>query len=234
MDTCVFCGKMGKFDPEHWIPQWLWKAVRRISSGPVRHQVGNRTWIKKEFDFAVKHVCGDCNGRWMSDIETRARDAVLSLVLGDGPPETEREQQNLATWCFLKALSVEIGRPGEHVPTYPPAIYPAFRIERRPPTTSCAIYLARRSEIPAKNPTDIWFGTQGGKFKGPDGTLFDHYKLKMLIGHFVMSVSGLIAPVKLQVEPDEWHVVLWPELPGDGILWPPTRQFIDVVNNELL
>jgi hypothetical protein len=190
--------------------------------------------VKKEFDFTVRHVCGDCNGNWMSDIESRARNSVLGLILGEGPPSTREEQQHLATWCFLKALSVELGRPKEHRPTFPPGLYPAFRKEQRPPTTSCAIYLARRGEIPRHNPTYIWFRTQGGRRRGPDGTEFDQYETTMLIGHFVMQVAGLIAPVKLQVQPDERHVVLWPELPGEGIDWPPRVQFADVVDNKLV
>lgn len=236
MDTCWFCGATGSFDPEHWIPQWLFRALKPMISGDITHSDSlGRKWLKKEFDFTVKHVCDDCNGTWMSDIETRARNPVLSLVLGNEPPTSKRDQLALATWCFLKALSVEIGRPAEHTPTFPPGIYPAFRQEKRPPPTSCAIFLGRRSEIPRSNPTYIWFGTQGGKLPaGPEGILFDYYKARILIGHFVMEVSGLIAPVKLQVDTDEWHVVLWPELPGNGIVWPPARQYIDVVNNELI
>lgn len=235
MDTCMFCGATGtRFAPEHWIPQWIFRAIRPMVGGPISHDDGRRRWLKREFDFTVKHVCSTCNGGWMSDIESRARDSVLSLILGGDPPKSPREQEALATWCFLKSLSVELGRPDEHQPTFPAGIYPAFRQQRRPPPTSCAVYLARRSEIPRRNPTYIWFATQGGKFQGPDATLFDHYKTSILIGHLVVQISGLIAPVKLQVDPDEWHVVLWPELPGENVVWPPTSQFLDVVNNELL
>ena len=172
----------------------------------------------------------------MSDIESRARNSVLRLVLGGDAPRTEKEQEQLATWCFLKALSVELGRPEDHRPTYPPGMFQAFAQHRKPPPTTAVVIIGRRSTIPTKLPTYIWFETQGESFKpwGEDGATADGYRASFVVGHFVFKVAGILAPVHLKMETDDWHVELWPSLRGPEIEWPPPSQFIDFVDGVLV
>jgi hypothetical protein len=126
--TCIFCGARGEsFRPERWVPQWISRAVIGENQYVRVNEYSGKVSYSRIFDLTVPRVCPDCNHHWMSDMESRVRSIALPLIRGE-PKKVLRpdEQSRLASWCFLKALTLEIGRPTEHVPTFPEFLYPAF------------------------------------------------------------------------------------------------------------
>ncbi len=128
-DTCVFCGSTGTdFKSEHWVPQWVSRGAIPKGKGILHNVPGRDPWPSKIVDLTVRHVCSECNHHWMSDMESRIRDVALPLTRGEHASLSEPDVQRLAAWGFLKAITLELGRPNEHTPTYPPAIYSGFRV----------------------------------------------------------------------------------------------------------
>jgi hypothetical protein len=194
-------------------------------------------WKKRYFDLTVDHVCKTCNGGWMSDIETKARDSgdVLRMILGvPAPPLTPKGQLDFVNWCFLKALTVELSRPPDQRPTYPQAMYAAFRRDKKPPTPNCSIALGFRN-ISEPDPLFVWSRSQGRNFPvGPSEVPSETgYNTTVLIGHLVIDVAGLLRPLNAKVDHGEGFVPIWPVLPGKAFPWPPSKRFSGVANNDL-
>jgi hypothetical protein len=241
-DGCIFCGYEGDdFDPEHWVPKWLSRTLIPKHGTMVGHVSEDQTIRKKRyFDLTVEHVCRTCNGGWMSDMETRAREAgdVLRLVLGvPEPPLTLEGQTNLATWCFFKAITHELARPNDQTPTYPASMYAEFKRNQRPPVPECSIALGFRT-IAATDPHPVflWSHSQGHMFPaGPRGIGREPgYHTTILIGHLVIDVVGFLRPVHADVDHGEGFVSLWPQLPEEALPWPPATRFSGVVKDELI
>src|SRR5437868_6100226 len=111
-DLCAFCGASGTdFKPEHWVPKWISRATIGKNQGILHNSHGREPWLRRMVDLTVPHVCPECNHHWMSDIETRSREAVLPLISGNAAKLDKDRQQRLATWCFMKLITLELGRP---------------------------------------------------------------------------------------------------------------------------
>ena len=237
MDTCVFCSRSGDdFQREHWVPKWISRAVVPKLGSSVQHNVAGRSFTSRAFELTVKHVCNDCNGHWMSDMETRNRDVVLGLMYGNGdPPATPEAQEDLAAWCFLKAITCELGRPDDQQPTYPLEMYRGFYVHKTPPPLNAAVWIGRRNIVERESPTYVWWASGGIVVDTGEDRVgrVEGYRATFLIGHFVFRVSGLLAGVRLDAESDERYVTLWP-VPGAEIVWPPPNSFVGVVGDELI
>jgi hypothetical protein len=167
----------------------------------------------RAFDLTVPRVCPDCNHHWMSDMETRTRNLALALIRDERTSLSGAEQRKLASWCFLKVLSLEIGRPEEHPPTFPDAMYTGFCRFQHPPLTSCAILIGRRHlEHADGSPAPfIWFNSQGQKHPFPGVGDVGGYRTSLAIGHLVIDVIGLFADIALQLQDADPRLVrIWP------------------------
>jgi hypothetical protein len=178
----------------------------------------------RAFDLTVPHVCPDCNHHWMSDMESQTRDLALALIRNQKASLTTKEQRTLAAWCFLKVLSLEIGRPADHQPTFPEAMYTGFRRFQRPPLSSCAVLLGRRHLQPDERSRVpfIWFKSEGQQRSFPEVGDVLGYRTALAIGHLVIDVLGLFATVDLRLEDlDPRLIRIWPiaadevELPAE-------------------
>jgi hypothetical protein len=239
LDRCVFCGTEGEdFAPEHWIPKWLSRAIIPKHSPGAQHFGHGRTWTKTYFDLTVKHVCNECNHGWMSTLEDDAKGIALPLILGQDAPHREDEQKTLASWCYLKAISLELGREGDdligHPPTYPVGAYIGFKQHGYPPPYSSVVYLGVR-EIRETSPTFVWWASQRLKFPGnPPVPEVDGYTTTLLIGHLAIRVMGILAAGRLKPEGDDWWSILWPDTAGEAFRWPPPKRFSGIVDDELV
>ena len=94
-ETCVFCGSEGEtFRPEHWIPQWLSRAVVGKRQMVEINEYGRDTpRYARAFELTVPRVCADCNHHWMSDMESRTRDLALPLIRGDEKTSLNTKEQ---------------------------------------------------------------------------------------------------------------------------------------------
>jgi hypothetical protein len=119
-DNCIFCGAERpegvEWPPEHWIPDWVSRAVIGPNQAIEHHSTDGRVWYAPVFEFTVGRICPKCNHHWMSNIETRASRLARPLVQGETPAALLiQEQEALAKWCYLKVISLEAfsaGREG--------------------------------------------------------------------------------------------------------------------------
>jgi hypothetical protein len=96
-DRCIFCGFVGKLSKEHIWPQWSFKYVPK-GSNTVHTRgvfVSSKSTPKIKGAKSVKQhngtvstirlqvVCPrNCNGGWMSVLETRVKPVLVPLMLG--------------------------------------------------------------------------------------------------------------------------------------------------------
>jgi hypothetical protein len=239
-DICAFCGYEGtNFDPEHWAPQWLSRAlIPRLGSGVVHNLPDLPSWEAKLFEIVLPHVCKTCNGGWLSDLESRAKPHVFPFILGNTPdPPSERGMRLLASWCYLKTISLELGRNPEQRSTHDWSVYRSFKESGVPPHPNCSLALGYR-EIKETNPVFLWWRSQGGvnfRTGQPGIGPIDGYHTTVLIGHLVIDVFGTGLPVNLDVEHGDGFHVLWPLAHTGGTFhWPPEKRFAGIKDNELI
>jgi hypothetical protein len=232
-DVCAFCARSGTdFKPEHWVPQWVSRVTIGQNQGVLHHTRGRQPWFRRIVDLTVPHVCPECNHHWMSDIETRSRNLVLPLIEGQAATLPKAQQEQLATWCFMKLITLELGRPANEPATYPPPVYQGFRIFRQPPN-GCVLSVGVRemNDVP---PMFVWWRSQAGQQEVPEVGTLPSYRTTLTIGHLVIDVVGLVHPdVAVTTEPDERFVQVWPVC-FETLEWPPTRSFKGIVNSDLI
>lgn len=234
-DTCAFCGTTGTdFRPEHWVSQWISRATIPRGKGILHRGPGGEPWLNRIVDLTVDHVCPDCNHHWMSDIETNSRGLVLPLIEGEMAPKTfnAAEMQQIATWCFMKALTLELGRPPEQPRTYPDVLYSGFRKHKTPPH-GCLVSIGVR-DIPEDPPTFVWFKSEGRVHHAVPGMGdLAGYRTALAIKHLVFDVIGVIAPAPIHVNDfDQRFFQIWP-ITSD-LDWPPPVHFAGIANNDLI
>jgi hypothetical protein len=240
-NTCIFCGHRGPnsdFPPEHWVPEWLNRELFPHHASGAVHNIHGRSWSKARFDLTVKHVCGTCNHGWMSQMESDARPHVSPLIHGlGGLPRDADDQRLVASYCFLKALSLELGRPKDEQATYPPGLYRGLKEYRHPPYLGCSIAIGARETSVETEPTYIWLKSLGQRYDtdGPPATTTDGYRTYLLLGHLVLDVAGVFVAAQAVIDHGDRMVKIWPDQPGDTVQWPPAGgRFIGISNNELV
>lgn len=235
IDTCAFCGHTGPsredFRHEHWVPQWLNRELfPRLSQGPVVHNTPHSSWEADAFEMVVEHVCEDCNGGWMSDIETKAKKHVLPFILGVANSVGPHGLNHVARWCYLKVVSLELGRPQEQEPTHDHGVYRAFKEKKNPPYPNCTLALGIR-DINETSPVFVSFESQAFNFTAdhpdyPDLPTFEGYRTTLLVGHLVIDVFGTAVPVPVTGDHGDGYSLLWPlPVTGGTFTWPPARRW---------
>ncbi len=97
-------------------------TVVDLAQGPVR--------TSNAVDITVRRVCEDCNGRWMSVIETKAKAKLEAMILGDGPVQlSPADQFRVARWAYLKFLMLSFMREQHRLPA---EVYREFHDSRLP------------------------------------------------------------------------------------------------------
>jgi hypothetical protein len=239
-DVCAFCGQTGSdFAPEHWIPRWLSRelipthatSVTHLGLGAPGAPLGEEV---DAFEFAVPHVCTKCNETWLSSIEGKAKRHVLPFILGTaGPTLTLPGLQQVARWCYLKVISLELGRPAELRALHSEDVYSEFKRTKRPPYPNCSLALGVREIGNDKNPIFVWWRSRHEPMVAtplPSWTLpkvrFEGYRTTLVIGQLVIDVIGAGVPTRLDVEHGEGFEVLWPlPVTGGKFRWPPDHRF---------
>jgi hypothetical protein len=176
-------------------------------------------------------ICRDCNGGWMSDLESRAA-TLLKPVLGDPNAVINldlRAQADLALWAARTALTYQQTRP----PRFQAAIAAHYRWIRDkqepPPCTSIrlAFYFSDTNTFPVHYFRET---TSGGGVPDPsrDGADLERevplvgYRTVILIGPVVFEILGTSA---FEPIPMWWHGGLKPTLTS---LWPIAQRVATV------
>jgi len=239
---CIFCGNTPT-TAEHLIPVWAGDVLARTKpppSGPDKvirahhkrwsegaEEDVRQEWFRKKDapEFVVKCVCAECNGGWMSDIESAAQPILTPMIEDQRVTLDTGDQEKVAKWLGLKAIVAQHALPpGQTVPEWTNA----FAIERSPPT-SWQIRIARYQG------TDPMFLGNTGLDTTVIHTLVPFtmkrpgFLFTAQLGHFVGQVLGMrqqawIMPVRrfVQVWP---HPLLRTSSPAVAhivsVTWPP-------------
>lgn len=170
----------------------------------------------------------------MSDIETRARDIALPLIRGDETPRTftAKQQELLATWCFLKAITLELGRPAYEVKTHPREMYTGLKKFGHPPNGSLITVGLR--DMPEDPPIFVWFKSEGRQHTLPGVGHVGGYRTALTINHLVIDIVGIFIAAPLEMDnTDNRAVQIWPAV-TEPLNWPPPVWFKGIVNNDLV
>lgn len=221
MRTCAFCPHSAKLSSEHIMGRWMNKLF--AGKGQIKYADGRgNQWEKPtaEIDWTAKIVCETCNNTWMSDIETRHAEPVLTpLIEGKRVvPIGETEARSLAIFAFKTAAVVDY----------------AHKVSERP-FFSSRIRNGFRTHLAIPNYTKMWMaGFHGHRGKVAvhscqhSGKLTQTQPLSMFvftcaIGHLVLQVIHVKVFGSISFEPREEFdgvmVPFWPELPAK-LLWP--------------
>lgn len=109
---CIFCGKP-ETTREHIYPRWSHKFLlpsKKARNSFVIHRryynrIESATFnVKPLRDWQIKCVCADCNGVWMSQLETRLKPIMRPLILGRRARLSDADKEAIATWAILKVM----------------------------------------------------------------------------------------------------------------------------------
>src|SRR5258708_1125258 len=167
----------------------------------------------------------------MSDLETKVRNIALPLVEGVETPRTlnKNELRLLARWCFMKVITLELGRPAYEKPTYPPEIYSGFKRFKQPPN-GCVISIGFR-EIAEDPPLFVWFRSQGQDHALPPMSDLPGYRTALSVQHLVIDVIGVLAAAAIHMHDSDSRLIqIWPF--QANLDWPPPARFKGVINND--
>lgn len=156
--ACIFCGRT-PLTKEHLIGRWAGRFVdrerrnifqRSDREGEPPQPGDTRRWQANSYDRQARVVCEDCNGGWMSDLET-----AVSLLLDpealDGRQLDPKEQALLATWAMKTALTMDAAQ-SPHDRVIPFEVARRFGRDRQLPDGAqvwMASYTGGDDQIPA-------------------------------------------------------------------------------------
>lgn len=112
--ACIFCGET-PLTKEHLIGRWAARFVDREQrnifqrsdrEGEPLQPGDTRRWQARAYDRQARVVCENCNGGWMSDLET-AVSSLLNPEALNGRPLDPKEQSLLAIWAMKTALTMD-------------------------------------------------------------------------------------------------------------------------------
>jgi hypothetical protein len=186
-----------------------------------------RPWHTYRLDLQVRMACRFCNNGWMSDLETKVRPVVKSMIRGDARvPILFRDQVAVTRWAVKTAMVVEfLQKPQTRY--FTPS-------ERRSVMTD---------SVPSRSlGVFVWLGRYASKNDGLHGLATTMLQADPLsrahlstfaLGQFVIQVlveRGAAGQFeRLPVRPGLWHRMLyqiWPPSPileasGTLLFWPP-------------
>lgn len=106
--ACVFCRTPGKLTDEHVFPDWL--RTIGLSLQPMGHSAGPLNGMLRDlgtsspFNRRIRAVCGAWNGGWMSGLESLAKPALTSAILGSAHAIPASAQAAVASWTHKTAI----------------------------------------------------------------------------------------------------------------------------------
>jgi hypothetical protein len=116
---CILCHSVlsGKKSNEHIFPQWVLEYfnIRKEKISPSHWSIKNNKFVSSREhnldNFLAGSVCGDCNNKWMSDLENSAKENIIQLS-EDRKGVIDLDEQErfiLARWSFKTALMLNWG-----------------------------------------------------------------------------------------------------------------------------
>lgn len=185
MKPCLFCGRRESSN-EHIIAASVWK---RMQAGDSTISVG--IWdgiIEKDFrnphrqeSYKTRHVCGDCNTGWMSQLEAEFLELAGSLIEPTWPISAEEliekalsQSAVLARWAVKTAITVNAA--GINKRPINPQIATDVRVNKLPPELKILIAFIKTKDIAITIHPGFFFVNKKGECKwrvGDKGHSFD-------------------------------------------------------------
>jgi hypothetical protein len=229
MRRCAFCDREieANAPPEHVIPKWIGREYPGALF--VRTDREGRSIRSKTIDITAETVCKDCNGHWMSDLETWASPLLKPMLKGIRQGLTVEQQALLAQWATKTAMTLD--------QTYPLA-------ERVFPVTACKLLMERKLPPPST-------GVQLGRYQGTGDLLaivhtdlYGHpvtvstrpslpeaHRTTVRIDKLVMEVNMTKdIPIDLRttgIDIGDILLRIWPT--ANVVAWPPRHTFSDTI-----
>jgi len=223
---CLFCTNPAN-SGEHLWSGWILKDLKLVNPIHIKRGKNFSKWIDKT-EVEMKWVCAkDCNGGWMSDIETENQPHMLAMM-NDRPTILEpHEQKLLARWAILKAMVLDGSRRYERF--YNESERFAMKPPLRALPISTVVWIGRLSIKAFHAGLTDSFGQINGIPKA-----FRNCIVTIIVGHLVIQVVTMhvLAPfvtsrLPLQYKAGEWDVNLleiWPVFGAKS--WPPAFSFV--------
>jgi hypothetical protein len=235
---CGFCECAGKITNEHVFGEWI---GRLFGAGrgklPMAHTLTleggpTRAWHAFRLDQQVRMACQECNGGWMSDLESKIQPVIEPMILGRRQVRLSLPAQILiSTWAIKTAMVTE----------YLIKAHQRYfaQNERRD---------LMESGVLAVPGAHVWIGCFGLENKGSKGlmaglTLQDRAVIAHVsvfaLGHFAVQVFVERRTAWYQgdfpVRPGPWQQLLIEAWPPDSRsinpqympVWPPPLSFDD-------
>ena len=104
-----------------------------------------REWEAVPFDLTKRIVCAECNGGWMSRLESDVKPLIAPAILGEQTTFDIEQQGLVATWAVKTALMLEHTHPRGQL-TMPTVAYDYLYRHRLPPPNECVFLLRYEGE----------------------------------------------------------------------------------------
>jgi hypothetical protein len=235
---CVFCGWEGKLTQEHAWPDWLRDELPRGNDvGFIQGQrlirdqgkIVSTTPLRRETaaNRKVRVVCQqNCNGGWMSRLESRIKPVLLALLHGERRHLSDEDQRLLAFWALKTAMMLQFTLALDLRAV--PASHYEYIYQRRQAPPSCRVWLTGTSAHfyrTAHFATSHWLPLVAGERPVPSEEPPNGYAIALVVGQLIFTLVGWTAPGgSFNTTPqDRWTPArrcIWPPRPS-GWAWPP-------------
>ncbi|MFV1985356.1 MAG: hypothetical protein ACC657_17545 [Thiohalomonadales bacterium] len=127
---CIFCSGLDKKSKEHLWSQWMHdylnldkssQNTREENTYLWKDQIGNKK-LERQGNLATtkfRVVCETCNNGWMSVLENEVKPIFIRIFKNEGVILKREEQDLLARWIAMKAITGEHAGDDIHVTPEP-------------------------------------------------------------------------------------------------------------------
>ena len=223
---CLFCGSQGS-SGEHIIPRWIGRALmpqpmpgisvvyRHVSANPEAG-ISVREKRAKEPAFRTRAFCRECNGGWMSRLESDVQEVLEPLLFCRSLVLTAAHQRLLTLWVTKTVLAFQSIEHPTTTFARPKHFTELFRSQA--PLADSQIWLGAND-----HGEPAWYRAHGVRVPAGDPSRFDGFGSTLTVGHAVFyMLVGYDRPIglRLRYEAAAAFKEIWPGR-ARPVSWPP-------------
>lgn len=233
MRVCLFCDDRAG-TKEHVWPQWLISCVGPDSSSPTEYWNSiyspPKRWLGPKV--TTRQICGACNNGWMSELESKVR-ATMGSLINDLSFLIDREQQGaVASWAMKTAMVIE-GMKQDKNNFYSVEQRHSFRSALIPPPDT-AIWLGRCVQSNLLHGEARKLHARKSATPNP---LDDGCATTFVVGRLVIQLLSVKrkpetgqCDLRIRMRDGPWErklMQVWP-IERERVNWPPPESFNDL------